>query len=132
MSEVVAGGRPPSAVRTAVALMYVVAGLALVQGALSLVAAPLNSTHLAAALLSLAFAVAYVVLARNVPRGSRLARSVGVALSGLSMLGDVFQLGTNSAAGTVGIVLNGAIIFLLAVHRDSRRFFGRQAGPERP
>lgn len=140
MSEVVGGSgpedraagphHPPGAVRTAVVMMYVVAGLALLQGALSLVAAPLNSTHLVVALLSIAFAVAYVVLARQAGRGDRMARSVTVALSGLSLLADLWQLRTSPVAGIVGVGLNGSIILLLTASRDGRRFFARPAGPD--
>lgn len=122
-----AGGPAPRAVRTASILMYVVAGLALVQGVLSIVASALNRTRLVGALLALAFAIAYVVLAGRARHGNRTARTVAVVLSGLSLLGDVLQLGANPAAGIVGLLLNGGIIVLLALHPASRRFFGSHA-----
>lgn len=117
----------PRAVRTAAVLMYVVAGLALVQGLLSIVASALNRTRLVSALLALVFATAYVVLAGRARRGDRTARTVALALSGLSVLGGVLQLGANPAAGVVGLLLNGGIITLLAFHPASRRFFGPHA-----
>jgi len=119
---------PPAAVRTASILMYVVAGLALVQGLLSFVVAAVDRTRLATALLALAFALAYVVLARRVRQGDRTARTVAVALCGLSVLGDLVQLRANAVGGVVGVLLNGGIIFLLAVHPRSRAFFGTHAG----
>ncbi len=138
MSEVLPGQEPPvgparepppRAVRTASVLMYVVAGLALVQGLLGVVASALDRTHLAGGLLALAFALAYAVLARGVRRGDRTARTVAVVLSGLSVVGDLVQVGANPVAGIVGILLNGGIIFLLAVHPQSRAFFGHHPGP---
>ncbi len=124
-----AARRPaPPAVRTASVLMYVVAGLALVQGLLSIVASAVNRTRLASALLALAFALAYVVVAGRTRQGDRVARMVALVLSGLSLLGDVLQLGANPVAGIVGLLLNGGIVGLLAFHPASRRFFGAHAG----
>lgn len=118
---------PPAAVRAASVLMYVVAGLALVQAVLSIVASALNRTRLAGALVAVAFAMAYVVLAGGVRKGVRTARTVALVLSGLSLLGDVLQLRASPAAGSVGLLVNGGIIVLLVFPQASRRFFGSHA-----
>lgn len=125
-AETGTGGPPPREVRTACILMYVVAGLALLQGLLSLVASVRDRNHLASGLLALAFAIAYAVLAGRARQGDRTARTIAVVLSALSVAGDIVQLPANPIAGTIGILLNGGIIGLLAVHPRSRLYFGGQ------
>lgn len=122
------GEPPPREVRAASILMYVVAGLALVQGLLSVVAAALDRIHLVSGLLALTFALAYGVLAGRARQGDRMARTIAVGLSALSVVGDIVQLPANPVAGTVGVLLNGGIIVLLAVHPRSRRFFRASPG----
>lgn len=117
-------GPPPREVRTACILMYVVAALALLQGLLSVVASARDRNHLASGLLALAFAIAYVVLAGRALQGDKTARTIAVVLSALSVVGDIVQLPANPIAGTIGVLLNGGIIGLLAGHPRSRRYFG--------
>lgn len=123
----VAGGEPPSPVRTATVLMYIAAAFALLGGVLGIVAASLNSLNAVIGVLLIAFGIAYIVLAGRIRKGNRTARTVAVVLVGLSLLGDVLQLGRSTVAAIIGIVLNGVIIYLLMFHQDSKRFFGDRA-----
>lgn len=118
------GGEPPGSVRTVVILLYVAAALALLGGLFGIVVATVSAVFLFFGLVSIAIGVAYVVLAGKVRQGSRTARTVAVVLSGLSLLVNVVQLRRSALSAVIGIALNGAIIYLLTFHADSKRFFG--------
>lgn len=117
------GGEPPPSVRTATILLYIAAALAILGGLLVLLLASVSGSLVVLSVLLLAIGVAYVVLTGKLRQGNRTARIITVVLTGLSLLGNLAALGRNGSA-IIGLALNGAIIYLLMFHRDSKRFFG--------
>lgn len=117
-------GEPPASVRTVTILLYVAAALAFLGGGLSLILAPVSAQFLFLAVALIVVGVAYIVLTGKLRQRNRTARTVAVILSGLSLVANLLQLRRTALSGLIGIALNGAIIYLLMFHPDSRRFFG--------
>lgn len=119
-------GEPPGSVRTATILLYIAAAFAIIGGVLVLLLASVSGGLVVLSVLLLAIGVAYIVLAGKLRQGNRTARIITVVLTGLSLLGNLAALGRNGS-GIIGLALNGAIIYLLMFHRESKRFFGDRA-----
>lgn len=115
---------PPTSVRTVTILLYVAAAFAFLGGLLGLIVASVSAVFLFLAVALIVVGVAYIVLAGKLRQGNRTARTVAVVLSGLSLVANLLQLRRAALSGLIGIALNGAIIYLLMFHPDSKRFFG--------
>lgn len=118
----------PSRVTAAAAVVYVGAALGIVTGLLTLgaedeVFAEVNVKPGVAktfAAIGLAIAVAQILLATRLRRGSRGARSGIVVLAALGVAQGVLNL----PVGIVAVAVNAVVIYLVRFAPESKAFFG--------
>ncbi len=118
----------PSRVTAAAAVVYVGAALGIITGLLTLGADDEVFTDVDVdpgvaktfAVIGLAIAVAQILLATRLRRGSRSARSGIIVLAALGLAQGVLNL----PVGIVAIAVNAVVIYLVRFAPESRAFFG--------
>lgn len=150
MPDVAPAGAPPSPVKTAVRLLYVSAGLAVLSLAIMLISKNALRTALAdrrpdltadqidtavhltlvvGAIIYIVFFTLYVLAAVNIRKAKNWARIVAWVIAGVTVLFAVLSLGQAGAASVFNLIvgaINVAIIVLLA-RRPSSEYFRRRS-----